>query len=127
MIFKIIFIAIICIFSASLLKKYNTDISSIISVCGGILIFILCVQEFNNVFDYLKEIYNFSGLNFDFLKMIFKILAIGYITEFTADIAEDFGNNVISSKVVLGGKIVVCGMALPIIKELLELLLSLLS
>ncbi len=127
MIFRIIFIAIICIFSASLLKKYNTDISSIISVCGGILIFILCVQEFNNVFDYLKEIYNFSGLNFDFLKMIFKILAIGYITEFTADIAEDFGNNVISSKVVLGGKIVVCGMALPIIKELLELLLSLLS
>ena len=57
-----------------------------------------------------------------FFKLIFKIIGIGYITEFTADIAEDFGNNIISSKVIIGGKIVICGMALPVIKDLLAIL-----
>lgn len=123
---KIIFISIICIFSSALLKKYNAEFSALISVCGGVLIFIFSVQELNLIFNELKNLYNFTDLNFDFLKTIFKVLAIGYVTEFTADIAEDFGNSVISSKVIFGGKIVICGMTLPIVKELLEILLSLL-
>ena len=55
------------------------------------------------------------------------MLGIGYVTEFTADIAEDFGNNIVASKVILGGKIVICGMTLNIIKKMLSLLLSVLS
>lgn len=127
MLYKIIFIAIICVFLSILTKKYNLEISTLISVCGGVLIFILSVQELTNIFNELKDIYNFTDLNFDFLKIIFKVLAIGYVTEFTADIADDFGNSIISSKVIFGGKLVICGMTMPIIKELLEMLLQLLS
>lgn len=127
MLYKIIFIAIICIFSSALLKKYNNEISTLVSVCGGVLIFVLSVQQLTLVFNGLKDIYNFTDLNFDFLKIIFKVLAVGYITEFAADIADDFGNSIISSKVIFGGKIVICGMTLPVVKELLEMLLSLLS
>ena len=126
MLYKIIFIAIICVFLSTLTKKYNLEISTLISVCGGVLIFILSVQELTNIFNELKDIYNFTDLNFDFLKIIFKVLAIGYVTEFTADIADDFGNSIISSKVIFGGKLVICGMTMPIIKELLEMLLQLL-
>ncbi|MBQ4542206.1 MAG: hypothetical protein IJA23_05105 [Clostridia bacterium] len=127
MLYKIIFIAIICIFSSALLKKYNSEISTLVSVCGGVLIFVLSVQQLTLVFNSLKDIYNFTDLNFDFLKIIFKVLAVGYITEFAADIADDFGNSIISSKVIFGGKLVICGMTLPVVKELLEMLLSLLS
>lgn len=127
MITKIIFIAIICIFISSSLKKYNSEISSIVSVCGGVIIFLLCLDELSSILEYFKEIYNYTDLDFDFLSTIFKILGIGYITEFTADIAEDFGNSVIASKILLGGKIVICGMTLPIIKKLISILLSFLS
>ena len=127
MLYKIIIIAINCIFSSALLKKYNVEISSLISVSGGVLIFILSAQELTLIFNNLKEIYNFTNLNFDFLKIIFKVLAVGYVTEFTADVADDFGNNIISSKVIFGGKLIICGMTLPIVKELLEMLFQLLS
>ena len=127
MILKIVFIAIICIFISSSLKKYNSEISSIVSVCGGVIIFLLCLDELSSILEYFKEIYNYTDLDFDFLSTIFKILGIGYITEFTADIAEDFGNSVIASKILLGGKIVICGMTLPIIKKLISILLSFLS
>lgn len=127
MILKIVIIAIICIFTSALLKQYNKEISSLVSVCGGVLIFLLIVQELNQLFEYLKDLYSFTNLNFSFFKSIFKILAVGYITEFTADMADDFGNSAIASKVIFGGKVAICGMTLPFLKELLELLLSLLS
>lgn len=127
MIIKIAIIAIICIFISTLLKKYNVEFSTIISVCGGVLIFLLCVDELKNILQYFKEMYSFAGVDFDFLSLILKILGVGYITEFTADIADDLGNTIIASKVVLGGKIVVCGMTLPIIKKMLSILLSFLS
>ena len=127
MILKITIIAIICIFISSCLKPYSDEFSNIINICGGALIFLLCVDELKSIIGYFNEMYDMTNLNFDFLTVILKIVGVGYVTEFTADIAEDFGNKVIASKVVLGGKIAVCGMALPVIKKLLSVLLLLLS
>lgn len=127
MIIKISIIAIICIFVSSMLKKYNQEFSAIVSACGGVIIFLICVDQLEGILEYFTEIYNVTNFDFSFLSVILKIVGVGYITEFTADIAEDFGDKAISSKVLLGGKIVICGIALPIIKELLSVLLSLLS
>lgn len=127
MILKIIFIALICIFLSSLLKKYNSEFSIIINVCGGVVIFLLCIDEVYKILSSFKDVYNLTGLKFDFFKIIFKVIGIGYITEFTADIAEDFGNNIISSKVVFGGKVVICGMVLTVIKDMFTILFSFLS
>ncbi|MBQ8425197.1 MAG: stage III sporulation protein AD, partial [Clostridia bacterium] len=71
--------------------------------------------------------YNLINFDYEYFSLILKIIGVGYITEFTADIADDFGNKTISSKVILGGKIVICAMSIPVIKSLLSLLLSLLS
>jgi stage III sporulation protein AD len=127
MILKIVIIAIICVFISSCLKQTNSEFSSIVSVCGGVLIFLLCISELSKIVDYFTEIYGMTNLKFDFISVVMKIVGVGYITEFASDIAEDFGNHVISSKVLLGGKIVICGMTLPIIKNLLSILLSFLS
>ena len=127
MIVKILIIAIICIFLSSSIKKYNAEFSNIISVAGGVLIFLLCLDELTEIVNYFFELYSFSGMSADFLSLVLKIVGVGYITEFTADIAEDFGNKSVASKMLLGGKIVICGMTVPIIKKLLSILLSFLS
>ena len=127
MILKIIIIAIICIFISSCLKQYSAELSNIISTCGGVLIFVLICEELVEIIDFLLNLYNYTSLNGDVIKLLLKIVGIGYITEFTADIAEDFGNKIISSKVLLGGKVVICGMTIPVIKELLSMLFAFLS
>lgn len=127
MILKIVIVAIICVFVSAILKNYNAEFSNIVSVCGGIIIFLLCIDELTEIISYFTEIYNLTNLNFDFLSVVLKIIGVGYITEFASDLAEDFGNRTISSKVLLGGKIVICGMTLPIIRKLLSILLAFLS
>ena len=121
---KIIAISLITVILSSIIKSKNSEISTIINVCGGVLIF-------TSVYEILEELLSFFLLNtenlnidFDIIKLAIKIIGVGYITEFTADIVEDFGNKLIASKVVFGGKVVVCGMTLPIIKKLFSLLFS---
>lgn len=126
MILKIIIIAIICIFCSTILKKYNQEFATLVNVCGGVIIFLLTVEELKNIITFFTTMYNMTNLSFDFITILLKALGVGYITEFAADIAEDFGNKMIASKVLLGGKIVLCGMTLPILNRLLNLLLSLL-
>ena len=127
MILKIAIIALISIFLSSTIKKYNNEFSNFISIAGGIIIFLLCIDELINLIDYFQELYNFIKIDYNYFSLILKIIGVGYITEFTANIAEDFGDKSIASKVVLGGKIVICGMAIPVIKSLLSLLFSFLS
>lgn len=127
MILKIVIIAIICIFLSSTLKQYNSEFSNIISVCGGILIFFIVCDEVANILEYLLTLYESLNFNLEIYKLLIKILGIGYVCEFMADIAEDFGNKIIASKVLLGGKIIICGMTIPVIKDLLSMLLLFLS
>ncbi len=91
------------------------------------MIFLLCIDGLQGLMVGFGEFYNLINLKFDFLSPLLKVLGVGYATEFTADIAEDFGNSVIASKVLLGGKIVICGMSLQVIEKLLSVLLLLLS
>ena len=121
---KIVLIALITVLLSAIIKNKNAEFSTIITICGGVLIF-MCV------FDLLEEVVVFFlessenlSVDIDIIKLAIKIIGVGYITEFTADIVEDFGSKTIASKVVLGGKIVVCGITLPIIKKLFLLLFS---
>lgn len=121
---KIIILALITIILSLIIKQKSPEFSLIINVCGGILILFIC-------FDYLSEIISFySGLsaniNIDsnIIKLALKIISVGFLTEFISDLASDFGNNTIASKVIFGGKIVICLITLPIVRELVTLLLS---
>lgn len=127
MILKILSISIISIFLSSLLKQSKPEFSGIVNVCGGVLIFLLCIDELSSILSYFSELYELSNVGVDFMPVVMKIIGVGYITEFASDIAEDFGNKVIASKVLLGGKLAICSLTIPIIKKLLSLLLSFLS
>ena len=121
---KIVSIALISVFLSSIIKNKNQEIAIIISICGGVLIFMLCFEMLEEVISFFIESNEKFVIDLDVIKLIVKVIGIGYITEFTADIVEDFGNKIIASKVVLGGKLIVCCITLPTIKKLLLLLFS---
>ncbi len=121
---KIIIIALITLFLSITIKQKSPEFSVVINVTGGLLILFFC-------FDYLSEVLSFysslgSSVNIDsnIIKIAFKIISVGFLTEFVSDLAVDFGNSSIASKVVFGGKVVICLITLPVVKELISLLFS---
>ena len=73
-------------------------------------------------FAILTEIAAMTGLENGVIKILLKIVGVGYLTEFSAGVLNDFNAGSVADKVSLAGKITVMVMALPIISGLLTLL-----
>lgn len=121
---KIIAISLITIFLSVTLKQKSPEFSLIISCCGGFLVFLVSFEYVSDLISFYTSLADKIGIDNDIIKIALKIVFIGILTEFVSEIASDFGNSVISSKVVFGGRVVICLIMLPVIKDLVSLLFS---
>ena len=113
--------------AALLLNSTKPELSLAVTIVGGILILLSAFELLEDSLSVLKKIAEISSLSSVLIKTLIKIVGIGYITEFSAGILQDFGSNSVADKVVFGGKIIIFTLTLPIVEKLLELVLSFLS
>lgn len=107
-----------------LLRHENHEYATILSLMSGIFIFYLIIPQLNNVFIELKNIsQNFSAHSL-YLAILFKIIGIAYICEFSSQICMDAGEKAIAGKIELSGKILIMATSIPILNDLLETILN---
>ena len=120
-IMKIIGVAFVTALSSVLLKATKPELSFAVTVTGVIVILLFIVDSLENTLFAFTTLAKMTGVENGLLKILIKIIGVGYLTEFGAGILSDFGSNAVADKVVLGGKITVIVLALPILEGLLEL------
>ena len=120
-IMKIIGVAFITTIAAVLLKSTKPELSFAVTVTGVIVILLFIVDALENTLTVFTAIAEITGVENGLLKILLKIVGVGYITEFGAGILNDFGSNAVADKVTLGGKITIVLLSLPIIESLLKL------
>ena len=118
---KIIGVAFITTIAAVLLKSTKPELSFAVTVTGVIVILLFIVDALENTLTVFTAIAEITGVENGLLKILLKIVGVGYITEFGAGILNDFGSNAVADKVALGGKITIVLLSLPIIESLLKL------
>ena len=69
----------------------------------------------------MSEIVALTGIENGLVKILLKIVGVGYLTEFSAGILSDFGSASTADKVSLGGKLIILLLSFPIIESLLSL------
>ena len=119
---KIISISLISLVLYVVLKQKSPEFAMIVSVAGGMLILFFCFDYLKDVISYYSNLSSSIGVDSDVIKIAVKIVCVGLLTEFVSDLAIDFGNSAISSKILFGGKVVICVIILPVVKELVSLL-----
>lgn len=125
MLLKILGVGICTVIISLVLKQYKSEFALLANVCGGLIIFLLVIDSCQQIVDSFIYIQDSANMKVEIVSPILKVIGIGYITEFTADLAEDSGNKTIAGKIVMGGKVAICLLALPIIKTLLNSIISL--
>lgn len=125
-IFKIIAIGLISCVAAMIVRPVRSDFSIIIGIAGGLIIIVLIINYFTGIINTLKDIIGITGLNSSIYTILLKIIAIGYLIDFSAGICTETGNSWLGDKIILGGKIVIMVMALPIITNILNIIMELL-
>lgn len=120
-IFKIIGVAFITAITSLLLKSTKPELSFAVTVTGVIVILLFLVDALKNTLNIFMVISQMTGIENGLLKILLKIVGVGYITEFAAGILNDFGSNAVADKVTLAGKIAIVMLSLPVIESLLTL------
>lgn len=121
---KIIVLALITIFLSIIIKQKSPEMSIVINVAGCLLILIYCFDFITEIISYYSSLSSQINIDGSIIKLALKIVCVGFLTEFVSSLATDFGNSAVASKVIFGGKVVICLITLPIVKELVSLLFS---
>ena len=124
MLLKIIGVGLCGCVINTVLKQIKPEFCLISNICVGLVVFAMIVGEIKEIVQTINYINELSSIKMDVVTPIIKVMGIGYITEFAADLAEESGNKSVATKMLLGGKIAICVLALPILKELLNVIFA---
>ncbi len=126
-IMKIVATALTGLILAIVMKSVNKEISIYIVLGTVMIIFLSVADRLAEIFSFLQGIYDNVTYGRTFFPVILKVLAVAYITDFTAQLCRDAGEASIGSKVELAGKIIIFYLAMPILTAILELIKTLLG
>ena len=75
--------------------------------------------------EFIKQFAQQTGIDSSLLRLIFKIVGVGYLIELTSGAVKDLGFESLADKLVLCGKLIIFLMAVPILKTMFTLIISL--
>ena len=121
-IIKIIGVGFVTAITSLILKATKPELSFAVTMAGVIIILMFIVDALSGTIAVFASIANMSGVENGLIKLLLKIVGVGYIVEFGAGILQDFGAQSIADKVSLAGKITIVMLSLPILESLLSLM-----
>ena len=119
---QVIGVSLSCAAILIYLKNINSDLVVPASICSGIIVLSFSLEYLNGAIIFFNELKDLTGIDGDFILIIAKITAIGYLTEFAAGTIEDFGLKSLSDKLVFVGKIIIFSISLPIIYSVINVI-----
>ena len=125
-IIKVAFFALTALFIYLLLKQNKSELGMLIVLVAGAGIFLYMIGQLGEVIDFINDIANKANIDTVYIGIVLKILAIAYITSFCSGICKDSGAGSIGSKVEFAGKIMILGLAIPILMAVLDSILQIL-
>lgn len=120
MIFKVIGIALIGMLAVVALRQVKPELAMFAGVAAGVIIILEIAAEVTDIVSVFKGIGEGSSFDNGLFKSVIKIIGIGYITEYSAGICEDYGSQSLAKKVQLAGKVSIFGLAVPVILSIIE-------
>ena len=123
---KIVAIALVTVFAHMLVKQTKPEIAMIIAIVGSILIISMVVNTLSGLIDVFLNIFKTTGVDTTLITPLFKIVAIGYIAEFGANICLDAGASSVADKILFAAKLIILLIALPIITTVIDMVVALL-
>ena len=124
---KIIGVAFVTTIATILLKSTKPELSFAVTVTGVIVILLFIIDSMRDSIAVFKLIADMTGVEKGLVKVLVKIVGVGYLTEFGAGILNDFGSTAVADKVILGGKITIVVLSLPVFEGLLQMIRSFLQ
>lgn len=118
---KIIIVALIGLFLILLIKQFRPEYSYLIRICIIALVLFSVISGVELLLDELSFFIEQSGIDSQSIMIMTKVLGISIVVETAAETCRDCSESALASKIELVGKLSIVALALPIIKEIVNL------
>ena len=126
-IFRLCCIAVITAVSAFILKSHKSDLVPLCLTAGGIIMFLYSFDYLSESVEFIKSFTQGAGIDNEIIRIIFKIIGIGFLVELTAGSIKELGLESVADKLILCGKIIIFVVSVPIINSTYRIILSLIN
>lgn len=123
---KIISIALVTVLAHILIKQTKPEIAILVAIVGSIILIISSINLLTSVINSFYEIFKKTGIETTILTPLIKVIAIGYIAEFGANICVDAGVSSIGDKILFCAKIIILIIIMPMVTSTVNLIMELL-
>ena len=124
---KIVIVAVILSVIIFFLRSVNVDFFTPSLIASSIILIYCALSYITEAYSTINEIIKLTGVDVEIYKIIFKIVGISYLIEFSVGTIEDIGFKSIADKVVLIGKLAIFILSAPIFYAIFNLLLGLIK
>ena len=124
---RIIGVGLVTAIAALLLKGTKPELAFAVTIAGAVIVLIFSLDLLAATFGIFAEIGEQTGIDSALIRIIIKIVAIGYLVEFAAGVVEDFGPKSIADKLIFAGKVVIFSVSVPVIRTMVSLIGSFLE
>ena len=121
-IFKIIAIGLVGAFCYVFLYSTKSELAPLVLLATGIVLIIEIVEYVFLTIDFFNELALNANISGTLLKTVLKIMAISYVLEFAITLCDDLNVKSIGVKLSFAGKIIIFVIAIPIYKELFNVI-----
>ena len=114
-------IAVITVVLTSLLKKTNRELALLLTLAACILIGVFFMRLAEPIVDFLSKLRNLAGLDKTLMTPMLKTIGIGSLTQISATVCADAGENAIAKLVEICGGVLALYVALPLLEAVLDM------
>ena len=115
---QLVGLAVITMFIAVFLKKYQPEISGLICLGLGIFLFFYLIRAFESTFLFLQSLSEM--INLTYVSVLLKLIGIAYICEFASGICKDAGYQSVSGQIETVGRVSMLLISLPVMRSIIE-------
>ena len=125
--FQIAAVGLICAVLSLAVRSWRPEFSIYISAASGLVLFAKVYSQLEGIISGGSGLFQKSGSAGVYFPVLLKVIGIAYLTDFSAQVCRDAGENGIASKVEMAGKIFIFYAALPVFTSLIRMLQMLLE
>ena len=126
-VFRLCCIAVITAVCAFILKSHKSELVPLCLTAGGIIIFLYAFDYLTESVEFIKNFTQSTGIDNEIIRVIFKIIGIGFLVELTAGSIKELGFEGVADKLILCGKIIIFVVAIPILSGAYQIIMSLIK
>lgn len=127
LILKVVSVAVIAVFLSIIVRHYRAEYSIFIALGAAVIIWAMLSDTLEKMLDSMRVLLSGTGIDNDYISIVFKSLGICILTQIASDICRDCGESALATKTELAGKIVILTVAMPMITSIAQISVELIN